>query len=598
MKLRDIISPFFAWKRALEKPFTIKRPVTEREGLPRYRGFHVNDVDLCVGCGTCEKVCQNEAIDMKAVEGLEPRSGDSGLRPAIDYGRCCWCALCVDICPTNSLGMSNEYNWLSDDGEDWVFVPGIDDKKWNLSKKGYRCDNGAWLLDPEMRDMPVIEPDLRRRSFDEMALGYTEREAEEEAMRCIECGLCVAACPAHMDVPQYIRSVREGNLEEGLKLLYDTNPFSESCGRICTARCQEACPLGHRGEPIMIRWLKRYITDRTIERRDEILGLKKVKRKESGKSVAVVGGGPAGLTAAFYLRLYGHRVTVYEQNEKLGGMLRYGIPVYRLPDDVLDREIALITKTGVDVKTGVRVSEDINLDELKDKHDALYLAVGAWQGSRMPIDGMDSEGVHIGIDFLERVARGERPGLGRRVVVVGGGNTAMDVCRSALRLGSEEVTVLYRRTEEQMPAAQEEIDEAREEGVVFDFLVAPKSISRAGGVLNIECLRMKLGEPDESGRRRPEQIPRSEFIFEADTCVMAIGQQVQQDAAGKSEIKTSRWETFEVEPYTHRTSVEGIYAGGDCMRGPDDAISAIADGRKAAWAINRYLTEEKDEHQR
>lgn len=596
MSLRDVISPFYAWKRALEKPFTIRKPIDEREGAPRYRGFHVNDVDACVGCGTCSRICQNGAIDMVSVEGRAPRHGDSGLRPRIDYGRCCWCALCVDVCPTGSLGMSNEYNWITTDGNDWLFTPGVDAKPWNGARKGYRCDEGARLLEPEKREMPVLEPAVRRRTFDEAALGYGDEDAREEAMRCIECGLCVEACPAHMDVPSYIRAIRDGRLEEGLRLLYDTNPFPESCGRVCTARCQEACPLGVRGEPIMIRWLKRFITDRTLEERRGALRLDRVARPDTGKRVAVIGGGPAGLTAAFYLRLLGHAVTVYEQNDRLGGMLRYGIPAYRLPDEVLDREIEVITGAGVEVRTGVRVGEDATLERLRREHDALYIAVGAWQGSRMPIEGMDTPGVRIGIDFLERIAAGERPDLGRRVAVIGGGNTAMDVCRSAVRLGSEEVTILYRRTEAEMPASAEEIAEAREEGVVLKFLVAPTRIARrADGALAVECLRMALGEPDASGRRRPVPVEGSEFTVEADSCIMAIGQQVQDGAGGDAGIRTTRWGTFDVAPDTLATSAPGIFAGGDCRRGPEDAVSAIADGGKAAYFIHRYLSGERDD---
>jgi glutamate synthase (NADPH/NADH) small chain len=596
MSLRDIISPFYAWKRALEKPFTIKKPIDEREGPPRYRGFHVNDVDACVGCGTCSRICQNGAIDMVSVEGRAPKHGDSALRPRIDYGRCCWCALCVDVCPTGSLGMSNEYNWITTEGNDWLFTPGIDDKPWNGAVKGYRCEEGARLLDPEKREMPVLDPAARRRTFDETALGYGDEEAREEAMRCIECGLCVEACPAHMDVPKYIRAVRDGRLDEGLRLLYDTNPFPESCGRVCTARCQEACPLGARGEPIMIRWLKRYITDRTLDERGRILGLERVARPDTGKHVAVIGGGPAGLTAAFYLRLLGHAVTVYEQNDRLGGMLRYGIPEYRLPDDVLDREIAVIAGTGVETRTGVRVGEDTTLERLRAQCDALYIAVGAWQGSRMPIEGMDTPGVHIGIDFLERLAAGERPSLGARVAVLGGGNTAMDVSRSAVRLGSEQVKILYRRTEAEMPASAEEIAEAREEGVAIEFLVTPTRIARkAGTALEVECLRMQLGEPDASGRRRPVPIEGSEFTVEVDSCIMAIGQQVQEGAGGDAGIRTTRWGTFEVDAGTLATSAPGVFAGGDCRRGPEDAIGAIADGGKAAYFIHRYLTGENDD---
>jgi glutamate synthase (NADPH/NADH) small chain len=525
---------------------------------------------------------------MVEVPGFEAGTGDSGLRPAIDYGRCCWCSLCVDICPTGCLGMSNEYNWISDGGDEWVFVPGVDDKRWKNDELGYRRAEAAWLLEPEATPMPVIEPEKRKKTFDEMALGYGEELAKLESERCIECGLCIEACPTHMDVPQYISAIRENDLDEALRILYDTNPFSESCGRICTAHCQEACALAHKGEPIMIRWLKRYITDRTADRRDEVLGIG-ADITETGKSIAIVGGGPSGLTAAYYLRNYGHAVTLYEMHEKLGGMLLWGIPEYRLPEDILRREIKTILDMGVEVKLTTSIGGDVKLSEIQRKHDAVYISIGAQKGSGMPIDGMDAPGVLIGVEFLERINEGERPDLGRRVTIVGGGNTAMDVCRSAVRLGSKDVRVLYRRTEKEMPAAHEEVEEAREEGVEFDFLVAPEKIARGKEGLEITCIRMELGEPDDSGRRRPVPIEGSEFIVTADTCIMAIGQYVDASAMEEAGVKVTRWQTAEVDEETLSTSVEGIFAGGDCMTGPDDAIRAIADGKKAAYAINRYL---------
>ncbi len=591
MSLRDLISPFYAWKRALDKPFTINKPVTEREGAPRYRGFHVNDIEKCIGCGTCEEICQNEAIDMVEVAGLEPKNGDSGLRPLIDYGRCCWCALCVDVCPTGSLGMSNDYIWVTTNPEEWRFQPGVEDKAWKDDDKGYRRTDEAWLLDPELTEMPVMEPEKRKHTFEEMALGFTDEMAIDEASRCLECGICVAACPTHMDIPEYIRSIREGRLEEGLELLYDTNPFPESCGRICTARCQDVCALGHNGEPIAIRFLKRYITDKTVEQKYRVLGIGK-ELPDTGKRVAIVGGGPSGLTAAYYLRNYGHRVTVFEKHNYLGGMLRYGIPEYRLPKAVLDREIQTILDTGVEVKFGVDVGKDVSLKELREQYDAVFISVGAQKGTQMPIEGMDTPGVLVGVDFLDRIAEGKRPDLGERVVVVGGGNTAMDVCRSSVRLGAKEVFVLYRRTEAEMPANREEIEEAKEEGVQFQFLVTPIKISQKGQRLAIECLRMQLGEPDASGRRRPVPIEGSNFTIEADTCIMAIGQKVDSSMAQELEIKVTRWGTFEVNPDTLETNVPGVFAGGDCERGPEDAISAIADGKKASYFVHRYLTGE------
>ncbi len=593
MSLKDTLSPFYAWKRALEKPFTIKKPVEEREGAPRYRGFHVNDIEKCIGCGTCEEICQNEAIDMVPVDFIHVEKGDSGLRPQIDYGRCCWCALCVDVCPTGSLGMSNDYIWATPNAEEWVFKPGVDDNPWKDDDKGYRRTDEAWLLDPKLTPMPVMEPDVRKHTFDEMAYGYEVVMAVEEASRCLECGICIDACPTHMDIPAYIKAIRENRLEDGLKLLYDTNPFSESCGRVCTAHCQDVCALGHNGEPIAIRWLKRYITDNTADRRNEILGIgQPLPQKE--EHVAVIGGGPAGLTAAFYLRNYGYKVTVFEKHDKLGGMLRYGIPEYRLPKATLDREIQTILDTGVEVKYNIEVGKDVSFKEIREKYDAVFISVGAQIGTQMPIEGSDTPGVLSGVEFLDRIAEGERPDLGERVIVVGGGNTAMDVCRSSVRLGAKDVYVYYRRTEAEMPANVEEIEEAKEEGVKFEFLTAPTKISKEGDKLKIECIRMQLGEPDATGRRRPMPIEGSEFTIHADTCIMAIGQKVDSSLAEGTEVKVTRWGTFEVDPDTLQTNVPGVFAGGDCELGPDDAIHAIADGKKAAYFIDKYLVKRHD----
>jgi len=594
MSLKDVVSPFYAWKRALDKPFTIKKPVTEREGAQRYRGFHVNDIDKCIGCGTCEEICQNDAIDMVKVEGKEPGNGDSGLRPQIDYGRCCWCGLCVDVCPTGSLGMSNDYIWVTPHAEDWVFKPGVDEKDWNNDDKGYRRTEEAWLLTPEQQEMPVIDPDIRKNNFEEMALGYTDEMAVAEATRCLECGLCVEACPTHMDIPEYIRAIRENRLEEGLQILYDTNPFPASCGRICTAHCQDVCALSHNGEPVAIRALKRYITDKTISRTREILGMGR-ELPTLGKSVAIIGGGPSGLTAAYYLRNYGYKVTVYKKNDKLGGMLRYGIPEYRLPKKILDDEIRTILELGVEIIHNVEVGKDISLEEIKEKFDAVFVSVGAAKGTQMPIEGIDTPGVLIGVNFLCELARGKKHDLGESVVVVGGGNTAMDVCRSAVRLGAKEVKVLYRRTEKEMPANREEVVEAQEEGVNFEFLVSPVKVSRKGNKLHIECVRMQLGEPDDSGRRRPEPIKGSEFTIESDTLIMAVGQQVDGEVAQGTSLKIGRRGTIVVNPINLATTEEGIFAGGDCRTGPDDAIHAIAAGKEAAYFIHHYLSRKSSE---
>ena len=261
MILKDILSPFYVWKRAFSKPFTTKKPLSERPGSERYRGFHKNDMDQCIGCGSCETICQNAAIDMVPVEGIETTYSDSGLRPRIDYGRCCWCALCVDICTTSSLSMSNEYIWIDSDPEVFRFVPGRENKTWDKLEAGYKRVEGYDLLHRERIEMPMIAPQESVKSFLEMVKGYAVEEAQKEAMRCVECGLCIATCPAHMNIPGYIKAVRNGDLQQGLELLYETNPLPATCGRICTHRCEDVCAMGVQGEPIAIRWLKRFLID-------------------------------------------------------------------------------------------------------------------------------------------------------------------------------------------------------------------------------------------------------------------------------------------------------------------------------------------------
>ncbi len=589
MSLKDLISPFYVWQRAFEKPYTQKRPIEDRPGAPRYRGFHMNSEE-CIGCGTCESICQNHAIDMVPVEGLEQRAGDSGLRPRFDYGRCCWCALCVDICTTRSLHLSNHYAWVTEDPDAFHFTAGTDAMPWNQNSLGYRRDDDYHLLVHDRVEMQALSAEESVAGFDEVMRGYTEEEAVLEADRCVECGICVATCPAHMAIPDYIRTVRKGDYEAGLRLLYETNPFSSTCGRICTHRCETVCVMGYQGDPIAIRWLKRAIVDRVPqEKYREILG---DEVEENGKTVGVIGAGPGGMSAAYYLRRQGYAVTVYEAQARAGGMLRYGVPSYRLPDNQLDKDLEYIRSLGVEMRFNTQVGRDIPFTQLLDEHDALFLAVGLNQPSALRIAGEEHPRVLSGLRVLDDVASGKDPGVGKRVAVIGGGNVAMDAARVSRRLGAE-VDVLYRRRIEDMPADPEEIRESQAEGCTLVPQAIPVEIRNASDSNQVTIVwgEAEMVADDKGGRPRP--VLQEDRMHEEtyDCIIAAIGQGGQIDfipAEFRDRIEF-KWNKFVPGDY-QQTGLEKLFVGGDIANSRADAISAIEDGHHAARGIHRFLS--------
>src|SRR6056297_522032 len=526
MSLKDILSPLTVWRRTAEKPYTVIDPIKDRPGAPRYRGFHKNDMEACIGCGTCETICQNAAIDLVPVEGIETTNGDSGLRPQIDYGRCCWCALCVDICTTSSLTMSNEYIWVDTDPEVFRFVPGADEKPWDNSELGYSRAEGYQLLDPERVEMPELAPSKRLTSFIEMVQGYSAEEAKKEADRCVECGICVATCPAHMDIPGYIRAIRENDINGGLALMYQTNPFPASCGRVCTHRCEEVCAINHTGDPIAIRWLKRYIAD--MAEQSDYQAIAKSAEPDRPQHVAIIGAGPGGLSAAYYLRLLGYKVTVFEALPHGGGMLRYGIPEYRLPYDQLDQDIEFVQSLGVEIKYNTRVdgpdTQAPSFAQLYQDYDAVFFSTGLPDPYTLGVEGEDHPRVISGISILEDVTAGQTPDLRKTVAVIGGGNVAMDAARTARRLGCE-VTILYRRRIEDIPADEEEVTEAKAEGVRIVPQAIPSRVEDGG---EAQAARgwgaAEMVDQGEGKRPKPVLIEGSEHREVFDSVVSAIGQ--------------------------------------------------------------------------
>ncbi len=506
-------------------------PISDDEPL------FVRDPNLCILCERCIRMCQN--IRGVGVIGLLNRGIDTYIDtpdnlPLLDSS-CKFCTACVEVCPSGAL---------------------MDKKKYEEKKKR------------ETEEKAKAEAEKKAKK-------QTEEQREKDIVPCIH------GCPAGVNIPLYVKLTSEGKFQDAYNVIRAKFPFPHVLGLVCFHPCETECKRTEINEAISIRAIKRYVS----EQDDGSWRSKLKKSPPTGKKVAIVGSGPAGLTAAWFLKLKGHNVVVYESLEKPGGMMRTAIPAYRLPRDILDKEIKDITDLGVEIKCNNPISKP---DELLEKgYDAIFLAIGTNESMSMGLEGEDSSKVLNGLEVLFDINLGNKIELGKEIAVVGGGNVAMDVARCALRVGVEKVHIIYRRSKEQMPATEEEIDETMSEGVDFMFLNNPKKVTEVDGKARIECVKMELGEPDASGRRRPIPIEGSEFNIDVDYMIYAIGQ--RSKVPKEFQLNTDKWGNIVCDTETMKCEKEGIFAGGDVVLGPSSVIEAVQTGRLASMAIDEYL---------
>ncbi|AEV66836.1 NADPH-dependent glutamate synthase [Acetivibrio clariflavus] len=457
-------------------------------------------------------------------------------------------------------------------------------------------------MSPKKVPMPEQDPNVRNKNFLEVALGYTEEMAKEEAQRCLQCKHrpCVEGCPVNVQIPDFIKLVAEGRFEEAYEKITETNSLPAICGRVCPqeTQCEKLCVRGKKGEPVGIGRLERFAADWYMANAKP----KEVKIEKLNKKVAVIGSGPAGITCAGDLAKMGYDVTIFEAFHTPGGVLMYGIPEFRLPKELVQKEIDLVKRLGVEIKTNMVIGKVFTLDELfNEGYKAIFIASGAGLPSFLGIEGENLNGVYSANEFLTRInlmkaykfPDNDTPvKVGKTVAVVGGGNVAMDAARSAKRLGADNVYVIYRRSEEEMPARLEEIHHAKEEGIIFKLLTNPVRIigTEDGWVKGMECIEMELGEPDASGRKKPVPKPNSEHVIDVDTVIIAIGQTPNPLITSTTPgLTTQKWGGIIVNEETLATSKPGVFAGGDAVTGAATVILAMGAGKKAAKAIDQYI---------
>ncbi|MBU1144764.1 MAG: FAD-dependent oxidoreductase [Firmicutes bacterium] len=564
------------------------------------RGFHTNDWEKCIGCGTCAEICPTEAITMVERLDVKEELGKHQQRPVIDYGRCCFCALCVDTCTTESLKMSKEYIYASTDPDKFILMP---EKTWQGEsvEQGWVKDEVSELLDLKRIPMEHLEATTRINSYMEVVKGFSKEAAKQEASRCVECGVCTSSCPVQMHIPQYIKSIWEDDIEGGLRQIYETNPLPGVCGRVCTHNCETACAIAVRGEAIAIRWLKRYIIDSAPEDMYESIISEPVSEIIDAK-IAVVGSGPAGLGAAYYLKALGYTVDVFEEKPLAGGVMRYGAPAYRLPDASVDKDINFLKRIGVNILTNTRVGTDIALEDLEKKYDAVFLGTGFFKARNLTIPGANHPDVIGAMDFLPRArdfSRGsikiEDMNILESAVVIGGGDVAFDVARNLIRLqilkfGKANVTLTSLESREILPASLDEFEEGQAEGLKLLLGNGPQEVvlenNKVKGLRVWKCVSVF----DNEGRFNPQFDQNTEQVIDALQVYVSIGQAPdyeyipetikQKITMVRGKIKTNEFGQVE--------GLDWLFAGGDIMRGPD-IISGVADGHRGAQGIDEYL---------